>query len=125
RRQQGQQRFRRRLRQGRRALRPHCRLPDGQRLLAQHARPARSAAGGRTAALTVRSKTPVRVPVFLKLAPDLDEAAMDGIARVISATDLDGLIVSNTTIARDRVAGMQNANESGGLSGKPLFELAT
>jgi dihydroorotate dehydrogenase len=77
------------------------------------------------AVLTVRAKTPVRVPVFLKLAPDLDEAAMDGIARVISATDLDGLIVSNTTIARDRVAGMQNANESGGLSGKPLFELAT
>ena len=77
------------------------------------------------AVLTVRAKAPVRVPVFLKLAPDLDEAAMDGIARVIATTDLDGLIVSNTTITRDGVVGMENASEPGGLSGKPLFELAT
>jgi len=75
--------------------------------------------------LTVRAKATVRVPVFLKLAPDLDEAAMDGIAKVIATTDLDGLIVSNTTITRDPVAGMENASESGGLSGKPLFNLAT
>jgi dihydroorotate dehydrogenase len=77
------------------------------------------------AALTVRSKSPVRVPVFLKLAPDLDQAAMDAIIRVVAATDLDGLIVSNTTISRDPVAGMENAQEAGGLSGKPLFDLAT
>jgi dihydroorotate dehydrogenase len=77
------------------------------------------------AVLTVRAKAPVRVPVFLKLAPDLDEAAMDAIVRVVAATDLDGLIVSNTTIGRDAVAGLENATESGGLSGKPLFELAT
>ncbi len=77
------------------------------------------------AVLTVRSKAPVRVPVFLKLAPDLDEAALDAIAKVIAATDLDGLIVSNTTISRDPVAGMENAGEKGGLSGKPLFDLAT
>lgn len=77
------------------------------------------------AVLTVRAKAPVRVPVFLKLAPDLDEAAMDGIARVIATTDLDGLIVSNTTITRDGVVGMENASEPGGLSGKPLFGLAT
>jgi dihydroorotate dehydrogenase len=75
--------------------------------------------------LTVRSKSPARVPVFLKLAPDLDEAAMDAIVRVVAATDLDGLIVSNTTVSRDSVAGMENASESGGLSGKPLFDLAT
>jgi dihydroorotate dehydrogenase len=77
------------------------------------------------AVLTVRSKSPVRVPVFLKLAPDLDEPALDAIAKVIAATDLDGLIVSNTTITRPGVAGQLYANESGGLSGKPLFELAT
>lgn len=77
------------------------------------------------AVLTVRSKSPVRVPVFLKLAPDLDEAALDAIARVIAATDLDGLIVSNTTISREPVAGLDNAEEKGGLSGKPLFDLAT
>jgi len=77
------------------------------------------------AVLTVRSKAPVRVPVFLKLAPDLDEPALDAIAKVIARTDLDGLIVSNTTISRDAVAGLANATETGGLSGKPLFNLAT
>ena len=77
------------------------------------------------AVLTVRSKAPVRVPVFLKIAPDLDEAALDAIAKVIATTDLDGLIVSNTTISREPVAGMENADEKGGLSGKPLFDLAT
>ncbi len=78
-----------------------------------------------SAVLTVRAKSPVRVPVFLKLAPDLDEAALDAIAAVIASTDLDGLIVSNTTITRDAVAGLEHSNESGGLSGKPLFALAT
>jgi dihydroorotate dehydrogenase len=77
------------------------------------------------AVLTVRSKSPVRVPVFLKIAPDLDEAGLDAIASVIAATDLDGLIVSNTTISREAIAGMENAGEKGGLSGKPLFDLAT
>jgi dihydroorotate dehydrogenase len=75
--------------------------------------------------LKARSKAKVRVPVLLKIAPDLNEARMDEIAAVISKTDLDGLIVSNTTIGRDAVAGMENANETGGLSGKPLFPLAT
>ena len=77
------------------------------------------------AVLTVRGKSPVRVPVFLKIAPDLDQAALDSIARVIADTDLDGLIVSNTTLSRDPVAGLENAEEKGGLSGKPLFDLAT
>lgn len=77
------------------------------------------------AVLNARAKAKTRVPVLLKIAPDLDEAAMDGIARVILATDLDGLIVSNTTISRDPVAGLENAGETGGLSGKPLFPLST
>ncbi|HTJ59469.1 MAG TPA: quinone-dependent dihydroorotate dehydrogenase [Devosiaceae bacterium] len=77
------------------------------------------------AVLTERAKAKVRVPVFLKLAPDLEEAAMDAIAKTIAETDLDGLIVSNTTISRDVVAGLENATETGGLSGKPLFELST
>ena len=55
--------------------------------------------------LAARAKAQVRVPVFLKIAPDLDETAMDAIAKVIATTDLDGLIVSNTTITRDAVAG--------------------
>ena len=77
------------------------------------------------AVLNARAKARTRVPMLLKIAPDLDEPAMDAIARVIGATDLDGLIVSNTTISRDPVAGLENAGETGGLSGKPLFSLST
>ncbi|MGV8833898.1 MAG: quinone-dependent dihydroorotate dehydrogenase [Devosia sp.] len=75
--------------------------------------------------LATRAKARTRVPVFLKIAPDLDEAALDVIAKVVLATDLDGLIVSNTTVTRDAVAGLDNADETGGLSGKPLFDLST
>lgn len=75
--------------------------------------------------LSARAKARTRVPVLLKIAPDLDLAGMDAVARVILATDLDGLIVSNTTISRDPVSGMENASETGGLSGKPLFALST
>ena len=75
--------------------------------------------------LAARAKAKTRVPLLLKIAPDLDEAALDAIAKVVLATDLDGLIVSNTTITRDTVAGFENANEMGGLSGKPLFDLST
>ncbi|MCS6761726.1 MAG: quinone-dependent dihydroorotate dehydrogenase [Candidatus Devosia symbiotica] len=75
--------------------------------------------------LAARAKARTRVPVFLKIAPDLDKAALDVIAKVVLATDLDGLIISNTTIARDSVIGLENAAEIGGLSGKPLFDLST
>lgn len=75
--------------------------------------------------LVARAKAKTRVPVFLKIAPDLDESGLDTIARVVLDTDLDGLIVSNTTISRDAVAGLENADETGGLSGKPLFALST
>lgn len=77
------------------------------------------------AVLKARSKARIRVPVFLKIAPDLDEKALDAIARTIAETDLDGLIVSNTTLERKMIAGMDNEAETGGLSGKPLFNLAT
>jgi dihydroorotate dehydrogenase len=75
--------------------------------------------------LAERGRAQGPVPVFLKIAPDLDEPAMDDIARVIAGTGLDGLIVSNTTLSRDPVAGQLGAAEQGGLSGKPLFRLST
>jgi dihydroorotate dehydrogenase len=75
--------------------------------------------------LAGRARAKVRVPVFLKLAPDLDEHDLDAIAGQVLRTDLDGLIVSNTTLKRDGVGGLLNATETGGLSGKPLFRLAT
>ena len=65
-----------------------------------------------------------KTPVLVKIAPDLDEAALDDIAAVIAARGADGLIVSNTTLSRSGVFG-PTATEPGGLSGKPLFERST
>ncbi len=66
-----------------------------------------------------------RVPVFLKIAPDLTEEGLDDIAEVALAHDLDGLIVSNTTLSRDGLTDRTHAGEAGGLSGKPLFAKST
>lgn len=76
-------------------------------------------------ALAERARAKVRVPVFLKLAPDLDQLQLDAITKVILATDLDGLIISNTTISREMIGDSEHATEMGGLSGKPLFNLST
>jgi dihydroorotate dehydrogenase len=64
-------------------------------------------------------------PVFLKVAPDLDDAAIADIAELAIAAKIDVLIVSNTTI--ERPASLQSAfkGEAGGLSGRPLFEKST
>ncbi len=66
-----------------------------------------------------------KIPVFLKIAPDLTEEGMDDIAAEVLAHALDGLIVSNTTLARDGLRDQAQAKEAGGLSGKPLFEKST
>jgi dihydroorotate dehydrogenase len=62
-------------------------------------------------------------PVFLKLAPDLERADVDDIARVSIERGIDGLIVSNTTITRPPLRS-RHAGEQGGLSGAPLKALA-
>ena len=62
-------------------------------------------------------------PVFLKVAPDLEPADIDAIARIALDTGLGALIVSNTTIARPDLAS-RHREETGGLSGAPLRELA-
>ena len=64
------------------------------------------------------------VPVFLKIAPDLTDEGLDDIAAEALAHPLDGLIVSNTTITREGLVSPQ-ARETGGMSGKPLFEKST
>ncbi|UUX51667.1 quinone-dependent dihydroorotate dehydrogenase [Nisaea acidiphila] len=63
--------------------------------------------------------------ILLKIAPDLEDAQLDGIVAVVLEEALDGMIVSNTTIARPD--GLKNANrsETGGLSGAPLFGPST
>jgi dihydroorotate dehydrogenase len=75
--------------------------------------------------LAERARAKTHVPVFLKIAPDLDEAQMDEIANLVLASDLDGLIATNTTVSRETVAGHAHAGEAGGLSGKPVFALST
>jgi len=65
------------------------------------------------------------VPLAIKIAPDLADDALAGLARVFTACRIDAVIATNTTIARDAVAGMPHANEGGGLSGAPLRERAT
>jgi len=64
------------------------------------------------------------VPMFLKIAPDLDAAQIEAIAAIVARHRIDGVIATNTTLARDGVAGHANAGESGGLSGAPLARRA-
>jgi dihydroorotate dehydrogenase len=62
-------------------------------------------------------------PIFLKVAPDLDPAAIDDIARAALDARIDALIVNNTTITRPNLRA-RNGSEGGGLSGAPLAPLA-
>lgn len=64
-----------------------------------------------------------RPPLFLKVAPDLEPAAIDEIARAAIEHNIDGLIVSNTTVSRPALRSPL-AGEAGGLSGAPLTTLA-
>ena len=63
-----------------------------------------------------------RVPVFVKIAPDLDEAQVAVIAATLQRHGMDGVIATNTTISRTAVQGMRHAEETGGLSGAPVLE---
>ncbi len=63
-----------------------------------------------------------RAPVFVKIAPDLDEAQVAVIAATLQRHGMDGVIATNTTISRAAVQGMRHAEETGGLSGTPVLE---
>lgn len=63
------------------------------------------------------------VPLFLKIAPDLDDEALADIVSACEVHKISGMIVSNTTISRPDNLGV-NGSEIGGLSGRPLFELS-
>ncbi|WP_076413641.1 quinone-dependent dihydroorotate dehydrogenase [Shewanella sp. UCD-KL12] len=65
------------------------------------------------------------VPIALKIAPDLSPEEVQKIADSLIRNKFDGAIATNTTLSRDGVSGLLNANESGGLSGKPLNSLST
>lgn len=65
------------------------------------------------------------VPIAVKIAPDLNEAEVVQIADTLCRHHIDGVIATNTTISRETVNGMKNAQEIGGLSGKPLQHQST
>jgi dihydroorotate dehydrogenase len=62
------------------------------------------------------------VPLLVKIAPDLDEAQVEVIAPLLGRYGIDGVIATNTTLSRTAVAGLPHARETGGLSGRPVFE---
>jgi dihydroorotate dehydrogenase len=65
------------------------------------------------------------VPLVLKIAPDLDDAELEAIAKCLLRHKLDGVIATNTTVSRAGVNGLAHAEEQGGLSGAPLREVST
>jgi dihydroorotate dehydrogenase len=65
------------------------------------------------------------VPVAVKIAPDLTEEEVNGIAQCLIENEIDGVIATNTTLARDQVAHLEHGNEMGGLSGQPVREQST
>ena len=62
-----------------------------------------------------------RVPIFVKIAPDLDDAQIDVIASTLKRHEMDGVVATNTTLSREAVQGMRHAEETGGLSGSPVL----
>ena len=61
------------------------------------------------------------VPLFVKIAPDLDESQIALIAATLKKNGIDGVVATNTTIARDAVRHLPHGQETGGLSGAPVF----
>ncbi|NVK34071.1 MAG: quinone-dependent dihydroorotate dehydrogenase [Rhodobacteraceae bacterium] len=66
-----------------------------------------------------------KVPVLLKIAPDVDDLELQDILEEVLDKKVDGLIVSNTTLSRDGLRPDPAAQEAGGLSGKPVFRRST
>jgi len=65
------------------------------------------------------------VPLAVKVAPDLTEEEVAGIAECLLETNIDGLIATNTTLQRDKVEELEHGTEAGGLSGAPVTEQST
>jgi dihydroorotate dehydrogenase len=65
-----------------------------------------------------------RVPIFIKIAPDLDGAQVKLIAASLLRHGMDGVVATNTTLERSAVKGMAHAEEAGGLSGSPVLAMS-
>lgn len=77
------------------------------------------------AVIGARDAAARHVPILLKIAPDLDDDALAAICDAALASGIDGMIISNTTIAREGLRDARHARETGGLSGRPLFARST
>jgi dihydroorotate dehydrogenase len=66
-----------------------------------------------------------RVPLVVKVAPDLGAGEIQAIADAVRRHGIDGLIATNTSVSRAGVEGLRHAHEAGGLSGVPIREMAT
>jgi dihydroorotate dehydrogenase len=78
------------------------------------------------AVVAARAAVPgAKPPILLKIAPDLDDAALGAIADAALAAGIDGMIVANTTLSREGLTDTRLASEAGGLSGPPLFRRST
>ena len=62
------------------------------------------------------------VPIALKIAPDMELEQIQTIAQALLHHKMDGVIATNTTVSRDAVKNLKHAEETGGLSGAPVFE---
>jgi dihydroorotate dehydrogenase len=65
------------------------------------------------------------VPIAVKIAPDLNEAEIESIAQCLMDNNIDGVIATNTTLARDGVENLEHGSEQGGLSGAPVKAKST
>jgi dihydroorotate dehydrogenase len=82
-------------------------------------------AGLRDARRRLSDEHAARVPIAVKIAPDLDDDGVKRAADALVRFEFDAIIATNTTVARDAVAGHRHAAEAGGLSGAPLRARAT
>jgi dihydroorotate dehydrogenase len=72
-----------------------------------------------------RAQAAPHPPILVKIAPDLDDDALHGIAETVIGLGIDGMIATNTTLSRDGIRDPKIAAEAGGMSGRPLFAPST
>jgi dihydroorotate dehydrogenase len=65
-----------------------------------------------------------RVPIFVKIAPDLDASQVEVIAATLQRHAMDGVVATNTTLSREAVKGLPHGEETGGLSGAPVLAMS-
>ena len=75
--------------------------------------------------LELQTKHNKYVPVLVKIAPDMDDVAIEQVVDCIVTQGMDGIIATNTTLSREAVKGLEHAEEMGGLSGDPVRSMST